>query len=459
MPFREADYASADASALAQAVARGEVTAQALLTMACERAQRLQAALGAISQFAEPLGRAAIEQLPHGAPFAGVPLVVKDLGAPLAGLPTLAGSRALRQAAPATADGELIARLRAAGFVPFAKTTVPEFGLSLASEPLVGPACRNPWAPAFSAGGSSGGAAAAVAAGIVPVAHATDAGGSIRIPAAACGVLGLRPGRGAIARGPDYGNVFGNLASEFVITRSVRDSTAVWHWATRQPAPMRLPLLRPQRIGLLLQAPQGVAVDAEWRAAASSAAAILASAGHAVHPLSAPRLQSVCADAASAFATYACRSAAAAVEWLAPAPQDLEPITWAAARRGAALTAGQHQLAEVAVARATDDMAALFDEIDVLLTPALARALPGIGTLRADVHDLDQHLAQFDHYAPFAALANASGCPAISVPHGRDARGRPLAIQMVAAIGQEPALLALAQRLETAHPWPLVASV
>ncbi|XAH24051.1 amidase family protein [Xylophilus sp. GW821-FHT01B05] len=456
MPFAEAEYASADATALAQALARGEVSAQALLSMACERAQRLQPALGAISQFAEPLGRAAIEQLPKDAPFAGVPLVVKDLGAPLAGLPMLAGSRALRQAAPAAVDGELIARLRAAGFVPFAKTTVPEFGLNLASEPLVGPACRNPWAPAFSAGGSSGGAAAAVAAGIVPVAHATDAGGSIRIPAAACGVVGLRPGRGAIPRGPDYGNVFGNLASEFVITRSVRDSAAVWRWVTRSAVPAPLKALR---IGLLLEAPQGVAVDAEWRAAANSAAALLESAGHAVQPLPAARLQAVCADAASAFATYACRSAAAAVEWLAPAPQDLEPITWAAARRGAALSAGQHHLAEVAVARATDNMAALFDDIDILLTPALARALPAIGTLRTDGDDLDQHLAQFDHYAPFAALANASGCPALSVPHGRDAQGRPLAIQMVAAIGQEPALLALAQLLETAHPWPLVANV
>lgn len=459
MAFAEHDYVRADALSLASAVARGEVTASALLAMASERARRLQPKLGAISQFAEPLGVAAIAQLGNSMPFAGVPLVVKDLGAPMAGMPTWAGSRALqRSAAPAAADGALIARLREGGFVPFAKTTVPEFGLNLASEPLTGPICRNPWAPAFGSGGSSGGSAAAVAAGIVPVAHATDAGGSIRIPAAACGVVGLKPSRGAISCGPDYGNVFGTMACEFVLTRSVRDCAAIWDWVMARRT-TGTPALRPLHIGVLLEAPQqGVAVDTAWRSAAASAASTLESLGHVLHAVAPQSLQAACADATEAFTIYACRSAAAAAELLAPAPDELEPITWAAARRGARLTAHAHQQAEMAVARASDVMDAFFDGLDVLLTPALSRALPEIGALSTDGDDLDVHLCRFDHYAPFAALANASGCPAIVVPHGQDALHRPLAIQLMARIGAEASLLALAQGLETRHPWVQVAT-
>ena len=457
MSFDERDYVGADATGLAAAVKHGLVSPLALLTFAIERAHRLQPSLGAFSQFGEELARAHLAELASSAPFAGVPLAVKDLGAPMAGLPTRAGSRALQQpAAPAARDGALIARLREGGFVPFAKTTVPEFGLNLGSEPMAGPMCRNPWAPAFGAGGSSGGSAAAVAAGIVPVAHATDAGGSIRIPAAACGVLGLKPSRGVIPRGPDYGNVFGNMAAEFVVTRSVRDSVAVWQWITRS-APSFAPET-PLRVGLLLEAPLGAVVAGPWGEAASSAAQVLRSTGHVVTLIDAQGLKASCVDAELAFMTYACRGAAAAVETLKPAAEDLEPVTWAAARRGLAFTARNYMDAEIAVARSTDVMAYFFDDVDILLTPALACSLPEIGTLRTDGSDLDSHLARFGRYAPFAALANASGCPAISVPHGSDAEGRPLAVQMMGPIGSEARLLALAGWLEARFPWQPVAS-
>jgi amidase len=461
MSFDERDYVLADATGLASAVKQGLVSPAALLAMAVDRAHRLQPALGAFCQFGEGLASTAATTPLSSAPFIGVPLAVKDLGAPMAGLPTLAGSRALQQAAaPATRDGALIARLREGGFVPFAKTTVPEFGLNLSSEPMIGPICRNPWAPAFSAGGSSGGSAAAVAAGIVPVAHATDAGGSIRVPAAACGVLGLKPGRGSIPRGPDYGNVFGGMAAEFVVTRSVRDSMAIWQWVTQRSSSSSSSF-EPEaalRIALVREAPLGGVVDGAWSEAASSAAQVLRAAGHVVTLADAQRLNAPCSDAALAFMTYACRSAAAAVLSLQPAADGLEPITWAAARRGLAFTATNHMEAEIAVARSTDVMADFFEDIDVLLTPALARSLPEIGTLRTDGDDLDQHLARFSHYAPFAGLANASGCPAISVPHGSDAAGRPLAVQLMGPIGSEARLLALAARLEASAPWQPVAS-
>lgn len=453
VPFDESDYVLADATALASAVAAGRVDAAALLTIAIRRAHRLQPAFGAFSQFGEDLARAQLAGPVPSGPFAGVPFAVKDLGAPMAGLPTRAGSRVLAREgrAPDGRDGALIARLRQAGFVPFGKTTVPEFGFNLSSEPMAGPVARNPWAPAFGAGGSSGGAAAAVAAGIVPVAHATDAGGSIRVPAAACGVLGLKPSRGAVPRGPDYGNVFGDLAAEFVLTRSVRDSIGVWKWVTRTDSSFAIDA--PLCIGLLLEAPQGVELDAAWVDAAANAAAALRSAGHTVVPVDPRSLRPACADAALAFMTYACRGCASVIDSLNPAPAELEPITWAAARRGLDFTARDYMAAEIAVARSTDAMADFFDAVDVLLTPALARALPEIGVLRTEGDDLDRHLAQFDRYAPFAALANASGCPAISVPHGSDADGRPLAIQLMGRIGAEPRLLALAAWFEAGFPW------
>ncbi|MEH3085269.1 MAG: amidase family protein [Xylophilus ampelinus] len=455
---RERDYVQADATALAAAVERGAVAPRTLLEIAIGRARRLQPAFGAFSQFGEDLARAQLAAMespgtgPRG-PFHGVPFAVKDLGAPLAGLPTRAGSRALGPGTPPDPrDGALVARLRAAGFVPFGKTTVPEFGLDLASEPAAGPVCRNPWAPGYGAGGSSGGAAAAVAAGIVPVAHATDAGGSIRIPAAACGLVGLKPGRGTVPCGPDYGNVFGGLASEFVLSRSVRDSAAVWRWIARG-APSGGPGA-PLRIGLLLEAPRGAEVEAPWREAAAHAAGALRAAGHALRPVDPARLRPACDDAALAFRTFACRAAAAAADALRPAEADLEPATWAAARRGRALSARDHLDAEIATARCTDDLSTFFHAqgFDALLTPSLAAALPAVGALRGD-GDFDRHLARFDRYAPFAAVANASGCPAIAVPHGRDASGRPLSVQLMGPPGAEDLLLGLAVWLEARHPW------
>jgi amidase len=268
-------------------------------------------------------------------------------------------------------------------------------------------------------------------------------------------VLGLKPGRGAVPRGPDYGNVFGDLAAEFVLTRSVRDSIAVWQWATRTMPSFEL--AAPLRIGLLLEAPLGAGMEAAWVDAASNAAAALRTGGHTVAPIDGQQLKPACTDAALAFMTFACRGSASAVESLNPAAGDLEPITWAAARRGQAFTARNYMAAEIAVARSTDLMADFFDKVDVLLTPALACSLPEIGVLRTDGDDLDLHLARFDRYAPFAALANASGCPAISVPHGSDAAGRPLAIQMMGRVGSEARLLALAAWFEAGFPWRSVA--
>jgi amidase len=281
------------------------------------------------------------------------------------------------------------------------------------------------------------------------------------VPAAACGLVGLKPGRGAIPQGPGYNNLLGGLATELVVSRSVRDTALAWKIANQREAVVALPV-RPYRIGLLQAAPQGVPLNAEWAAAASSAANILAQAGHNVQVLDARRLEQACALSEQAFQTYACRGAAAAALALNPDEQGFEAMTWAAARHGQTLSALDHIDAEIAMAKADALMHALFREFDVILSPALAQPIHKIGALPTGGKDLGNdavqaHFAKFTALAPFAVIANAAGCPAMVLPHGLDQRGMPLAVQLMSKNGTETMLIALALELEAAAPWPLLA--
>ncbi len=469
--MQRAAYRAADATTLAGWVARGEATPGALLVAALREAEAASG-LGAICQLLPQLAEAALPGVDPAAPFAGVPFLIKDLGSPLAGAPTFAGSHHLQsRATPAVADGELVARFKAAGLVPFGKTTVPEFGMNLASEPAAGPLCRNPWNQALGAGGSSGGAAAAVAAGIVPMAHATDAGGSIRVPAAWCGLVGLKPSRGAIPQGPDFTNLLGGLASELVVSRTVRDTARALAVAVLPPVdgPYLSPLPHgyaaaaldrppgPQRIALAIAAPDGSAPAPAWAAAAESAARLLQAAGHGVEPLDPRALSGFCTQSRRAFAQFACRNLAAVVDMLSPAPDGIEPMSWAAARKGAALQPRDFVAQEVALARSAYEFARLQRRIGILLTPTVSGPPPPLGTLRTDGGDLAAHFAAFAALAPYAALANATGCPAIAVPHGHDADGLPCSVQLLGPPGSEAVLLSLARQLEQAAPWQLLA--
>ncbi|MFT8243631.1 amidase [Roseomonas sp. BN140053] len=470
MTLSRADYLGTDATGWAARVAARDVSPAELLAAAQRQAEALNLAVGAICRFTPDVAAEALARLPSGAalPFAGVPFLVKDLGAPLAGVPTVAGNRHLqRHATPAPRDGELIARFKAAGLVTFGKTAVPEFGLNLATEPAIGPICRNPWDLGRGVGGSSGGSAAAVAAGIVPMAHATDAGGSIRVPAAACGLVGLKPGRGVIPQGPDFGNLMHGLASELVVSRSLRDTARALSLLAAPPIDGPFPSPFPEglppdlhardpapgRILLLCAAPDGSPLAPEWADAARSAAAILEAAGQEVVPLDPAALAPFCEAAAQAFVTLACRNLAGAVRALRPAPEDMEPISWATARRGEALRAADFGALEIALARLAHGMAGLLRGATALLTPALSGPPPPVGTLRTDGDDVAAHFGRFAALAPFAALANAAGLPAIAVPHGLDTAGRPLSVQLLGRTGGEPALLALAGVLERAAPW------
>jgi amidase len=464
-------YLAEDGLGLAAALRGGRVSASELLDAALARVAATNSSLGAVCYIDEIGARAALARLDPTAPFVGVPFLMKDLGAPTAGIPTIAGARYFaRNAVPAATDSDLTARLRRAGVVIFGKTTVPEMGLNLASEPMIGPIVRNPWNPRCGAGGSSGGAAAAVASGMVPLAHATDAGGSIRVPAAACGVVGLKPSRGFTPQGPDFDNLLMGLASELVISRTVRDSAAMLDACAGKPlgpyaAPALPPTgtvlaaldqpLSPLRIGLVETGPSFSPITEERSAAVAAAARLLEVAGHGIEPLLPEQLEPHLLVAGQFFEQAICAALSNLANELNPRParDDFEPMTWAAIERGRRLPAASLVAATRNAARVSYALAKCFEEFDAIITPMLADAPPLVGALPTGGDDIDGHFARMSALVPYAALANAAGLPAISVPRGLDTGGLPLAIQIVGPIGSDRLLLQLARFFERSAPW------
>lgn len=419
------------------------------------RAARTHEGLGAISQLLPDgaLARAAAHDAAfrNGKPgpiFGCLPSLAKDLGGPFAGLPVRAGSQALSasNAAPRR-ESHLAHAFVRAGLNTFGTTTVPEFGLSLASEPRCGPIARHPLDASLSPGGSSGGAASSVAAGVVAIAHATDAGGSIRVPAACCGLVGLKPSRGALPQGPSFDNLLAGLASEFVLCRSVRDARTAWEamsrnaigpYATPQPAPDRDTLT----IGLWLPAS---GIDDVRLAALEAAARQLAP---DVVSLDAQALHALVDDADSVFDAVICTHMASLVDRLALPVSAMERLSVAVAERGRQL--GGHGLwrALTLGAEVSCRTAALFEPVDLIVLPMLSGPPLPIGSLPTDHDDVPAHWRRLRAFAPNATLANVSGCPAISVPYGTDAHGLPVAVQVLGPMGSERRLLAAARTLE-----------
>ncbi len=450
-----------DATALAHAIAAGALTAAEAMEAALQAAEKWRA-LGAVSHIDPELGRRAAAETDKTAKdarasFAGAPSLFKDLGGPCLGLPIRLGSRAFKDASPRM-DSELARRLRAAGLNFFGTTTVPEFGLALASEPAAGPIARHPFDETLSPGGSSGGAAAAVAAGVVSIAHATDAGGSIRVPAAACGLVGLKPSRGAIPAGPHFGNYLAGIASEFALCRSVRDAAALLPHVTGNtqgflPDPAPRPVDGKLRIGVVTGDLDGAPVTAERMQAVADAARFLESQGHILRPIEPGALAPLVASSARAFDRIISVNLASAVDFLALDESLLEPLTRAVAERGRRMQATALYRALDSAVHAAHLLWRIFHDIDVLLTPMLARAPLPLGSFPTDHGDVEAHWARMNAFAPYAALANISGFPALSLPFGADADGLPLPIQMIAPMGADALLLALAARLEADGRW------
>jgi amidase len=457
----------ADATELAGALKSGKLACidvmQATLA-ACAKHEEL----GAITYLDPELGLAAAQAMDQEAskdperfalrPFAGVPTVAKDLGGPFTGLPVTAGSRLFSRAGKG-ADSDLAARFRDAGLCAFGLSTSPEFGFSLASEPAIGPICRNPLDASRTAGGSSGGAAAAVAAGIVSIAHATDAGGSIRVPAACCGLVGLKPTRGAVPAGPSFGNHLGGIASELAVTRSVRDTARIFdavRGSAKGPfADIATPTLGigRLRVGFLSHAGARYPIAADRAQAVEAAAGFLEKRGNDLIPLVWEQMENAVRASARAFGDIISVNIAGLVDDLGLDMLAAEPMTQAFIMRGREMTATTLWGSLNGAVQASRILWDIFDAVDVVLTPMLATAPPPIGSFPTDHSDTELHLERMTAFSPFASLANISGFPALTLPFGEDADGLPLPIQMVARMGEEGLLLRLAAELEAEQRW------
>lgn len=425
-----------DATSLAAHITSGAVSAsdvmQASLNAAATRG------LGSIARLDPALARAGATLPPKGV-FGGVPFLGKDLGSGAAGLSPVAGSAALaRIHRHQTTDSDLFARFRAAGLLPFGLTTVPEFGLALTSDPAT-----NPWDSALSPGGSSGGAAAAVAAGIVAIAHATDAAGSIRIPAAACGLVGLKPSRGATPQGPDHGNWLMGLAAELVLARSVRDVATAFD-AVTNPFAGEQPL--PDRPCIALAIPDGF--DAAQTDAARTVAQLAATLGATVTDRAAP--QALATRAAALARLILSASLAEWMQALAVPSGELSPLAAAVMAEGAAMPATRLFAASRELAIVSGAWDAWMAGVDVVISPVLAKGAPAFGAFDMASTDPAAHFAQMEATAPHAALANAAGFPALVIPFAT--AGLPVGVQLSARHGTDRALLALGARLAAALP-------
>jgi Asp-tRNA(Asn)/Glu-tRNA(Gln) amidotransferase A subunit family amidase len=463
------EYSHHDAVSLAQLVRRREVSAAELLDAALKRVEEVNPAINAVvSQFTEQARAALADGLPQG-PLSGVPFLLKDLYALCTGMITTNGSRFLTGNV-ADHDTEMVARYKRAGLLIFGKTNTPEFGLTVSTEPRLFGATRNPWKLDYMAGGSSGGAAAAVAAGVIPAAHASDGGGSIRIPASCCGLFGLKPTRGRNPVGPDRGEGWAGMSCEHVITRSVRDSAAFLdvtqgpdkgapYFATLPVRPYLDELERAPgrlRVGLATRTPAGETVHPECERAVREAAQLLNGFGHDVEEFT---LSGVGADFAAAFRVIIAGNIRAAVDMYAarlglePGPDDMENITRVSYGAGGKASAADLARAVIVHHATGRRIAAWFDRYDVVLTPTLAEPPWKLGVFDMMSTDAEAYGRNVARFTAFTAPFNCSGNPAMTLPLHWSVDGLPIGVQIAGRYGDEATLFRLAGQIEQARPW------
>ncbi|MGY1812084.1 amidase [Blastococcus sp. SYSU D00820] len=458
-----------DAIATAAAVRAGTVSPREVVAAAIDRIETTGRLLGAVVYERFEAALAEVDAgLPDG-PLRGVPVLVKDLGCSVAGLPYSGGSR-LFAGSVGRVDSVLVSRYRAAGMVVLGSTTTPELGRSTSTEPLLHGPARNPWDPAHSTGGSSGGSAAAVAGGLVPVAHATDGGGSIRIPAAMCGLVGLKPTRGLVPTWPEPTTLSSPLGVHHAVTRTVRDSALLLDLAARRmpgeppigPEGGHLAALATGpgrlRIAVTTTTQDGAPADPAVAAAVERTAAVLADLGHAVVEARPPWETAAVGAAMNTMfrvdlvGTVRRRLAELGRELL---EDDLEPWTHLLHQRGSGLTAGDLEEALRTAERTAWAMGEFLTAHDVLLSPVIRPRVPLLGHL--DPTDPASMGERFGDFWQFTGVFNVTGQPAVAVPAGQDPDGLPIGVQLGGDAGTERRLLAVAAQLEEAAPWPLTA--
>jgi amidase len=458
-----------DATALADLVRRGELSPGDLVEAAIARIEAVNPQLDAVIRTRFDHARLeAAGGLPDG-PFRGVPVLFKDLGCQVAGEVTAFGLGPLRDLAwPVTSY--LAEQFRAAGFVSLGRTNVPELGTTVTTEPRSFPPARNPWQPGHSAGGSSGGSAAAVASGMVPVAHASDGGGSIRIPASECGLVGLKPTRGRVSHGPLTGEAWAGGVIDGAVTRTVRDAAGVLdvisarmpgepYYAPPLPGPLGLQVgADPGRLRIgVLDRPgrENYLDDPQCRAAVAGAARLLESLGHHVdesapaamfEPEFARHFNSViAADAEATFQAFEAMLGRPIGE------EEIEPRNAGYRRAGQALGAAAYLQCRGWIGRWSRRMARWWVDHDLLVTPTLGGSPPELGWFTAaGPRSEGRRIASF---IPYTAQFNMTGQPAVSLPLHWTPGGLPVGVQLVAAYGREDVLIRVASQLEQAAPW------
>ena len=462
------EYREHDATGLAELVRAGKVSAEEVHAAARAAVESVNGELNALvgDLFDTPLAAS------DDGPFAGVPFAIKDLVLHAEGIPQRDGSRLLGPGIPFPYDTALMRRFRAAGLAAMGVTATPEFGFNAATESVANGPTRNPWDTSRSPGGSSGGSAALVAARALPVAHANDGGGSIRIPAAASGLVGLKPSRGRVSVAPDFADPLMGLGIEFAVTRTVRDAAGLLDavhgsepgdkYLLPGPATSYLDAARlpagTLRVAVTTTAPNGVPVDPACLAAVEATARALEEAGHTVEE-AAPEYDVEAFDTANlaAWCSFLADGAygAAALLGVELSTDVLEHTTLACAEYGATLTAIDLYAADRVFNATTRAVAGFFQQYDLLLTPTTAGPNTAIGTLDADDPSLDAR-GWYDRifaFAPFTALFNVTGAPAISVPGRPSPEGWPVGVQLAGRYGAEETLLGVAALLEQATPW------
>ena len=485
-----AEYDTYDGLGLAMLIRKGQTSPAELLETAIEHIDRLNPSINAVVTFMYDHGRDALNNLPMDAPFAGVPFLLKDHIQAYEGVPLSEGCGALKGYVP-DYDNEMVIRFKKAGVVILGKTNLPEFGLLGITEPEAFGPCRNPWNPGHTPGGSSGGSAAAVAAGMVPLASGNDGGGSLRIPAAYCGLFGMKPSRGRNPTGPVHGQIWQGAVQDHVISRSVRDSAAMLD-ATHGPdtgAPYAIcppegsyieaveQVPKPLKIPMNTRSPIGTPVHPECRRAVETAARLLEHLGHRIEEAE-PRVDGF--ELARSYVSAYFGEVAAKLKEMETllgrkvTRTDVEPATWALGLIGRTISAGQYAAALHNWDAAARNMGRFFDTYDVYLTPTTAdpparigelnpkplEAMMlkmvntfGLGWLLQITKTIDRMAVRSLARTPFTQLANVCGLPAMSVPSHWTPDGLPCGIQFIAPFGDEGTLFRLAGQLEKARPW------
>ena len=468
------EIAKLDATAQAELVRKGDITPLEMVEAAIGRIEGLEGDLNALvtRQFDRALEQAKSGDLPDG-PFRGVPMLLKDIGAHFEGDPLYCGMgllKRLRWREPG--ETYFAGKLRRAGLISLGRTNTPELALSVTTEPTAFGPTHNPWKLGHSPGGSSGGAGAAAASGMVAVAHGSDGGGSIRIPASHCGLVGLKPSRGRNSFGPDLGERWNGFSTEGFLTRSVRDSAALIdivagvmpgdpYTAPALPGALREEVGRDPgqlRIGLMRVGPRKSELHDDVVTAVSEAAKVLESLGHAIEESHPTALDDP--DAVKGFVCVVTSSVASALDvWGEKtgeivSAKDVEPLTWAVAEIGRTYTATQYiDMVNFNQAHSRR-LASWWEEgFDLLLTPTCGAPPPEHGHFAASAENPLRGFARAVPFSAFTGPFNVSGQPAISLPLHWNAEGLPVGVQLVAASGREDLLIRIAAQLEQARPW------